>query len=150
MAEENSIRVGFGLRLKAARERRQLTQQQVADVFSVKKGTVSAWEMGGGVPDSLRLRRLAKLYGVSADALLWDDSLTPEAMQFAAQFDALSDRQQRAFRAMWLAYFEQAKEDTTVEENYGLPPGRSIAPPPIPDPGDMRADIAVIRPPSKR
>lgn len=99
----------------AARRARDLTQQEVADHFGVSKGTVSAWEKGGGVPDALRLARLAKLYRVTADSLLWDDALTMEAIQFGAQFDALTDRQRRTFRAMWLAYFEQAKTDGEVE-----------------------------------
>lgn len=113
------VRLGIAQRLKAARTARGLTQQEVADKFAVKKATVSAWETGAGAPDALRLRSLARLYDVSADALLWDDSLTPEAMRFAAQFDALSDKQQRSFRAMWLAYFEEAISDDAVEA--GMP-----------------------------
>ena len=60
----------FGARLKAAREHAQLTQQMVGDRFGVGKGTVSAWEAGTGDPGAARLYRIAKLYGVSVDALL--------------------------------------------------------------------------------
>lgn len=108
---------GFGLRLQAARKAKGLTQLQVAGLFGVEKATVSAWESGRGDPGALRLRRLAKLYDVSADALLWDDALSAEALRFAAQFDALTDKQQRAFRAMWLAYFEEAKPDELVSKH---------------------------------
>lgn len=114
---QDPVRIGIGQRLKAARLAKKMTQQQVAELFDVNKATVSAWETGAGAPDALRLRRLARLYDVSADAILWDDSLTTEAMRFAAQFDALSDKQQRSFRAMWLAYFEEAISDDGVEDS---------------------------------
>lgn len=72
----------FGARLQAAREAARLTQLQVASRFGVGKGTVSAWETGRGVPDAFVLRGLARLYGVSADSLLFDPlERTP---QFAA------------------------------------------------------------------
>lgn len=109
------IRLGIGQKLKASREAKGLTQQEVADKFGVKKATVSAWETGAGAPDAMRLRSLARLYDVSADALLWDDSLTPEAMKFAAQFDALTEQQRRTFKVMWMAVFEDALSDAGVE-----------------------------------
>lgn len=109
-------RRAFGQRLAAARELKRLTQQQVADRFSLNKATVSAWEKGRGVPDSLTLRDLSRLYGVSADALLWDDSLSLEAMQFAVEFDALNEQQKRTLYAMWMAYVRESASDADVEE----------------------------------
>lgn len=108
------------MRLKVAREASGRTQQHVADYFGVKKGTVSAWETGKGMPDAARLRALAKLYKMSSDAILFEDSLTSEAMQIGAQFDNLSDQQQKMFRALWLAYFEQATSDEEVSKR--MPP----------------------------
>lgn len=116
----DSTRVGIGLRLKVARENAGKTQLQVAEYFGVTKGTVSAWETGKGMPDAARLRALAKLYKISSDAILFEDSLTSEAMQLGAQFDNLNDQQQKMFRAMWLAYFEQAMSDEDVKRR--LPP----------------------------
>lgn len=134
------VRRGIGQRLKTAREQKGLTQQEVATKFDVNKATVSAWETGAGAPDAVRLRRLARLYDVSADALLWDDSLTTEAMRFAAQFDALNDRQQRSFRAMWLAYFEEAVSDANVEERMPITTGRREDDPPYALPRPIISD----------
>lgn len=119
---DDSVRKGIGLRLKAARTARDMTQQAVADYFGVKKATVSAWEKGHGMPDAARLRSLSKLYKVSTDAILYEDSLSEEAMQFAAQFDALREDQQKMFRVLWLAYFEQAKSDDDVSKHMPLLP----------------------------
>lgn len=112
------IRRGFGMRLKAARTHAKFTQQEVADLFEVKKATVSAWEQGGGDPGVFKLRRLAKLYNVSADALLWDDSLTNDALQVAAQFDALTETQKRAFRVAWTTFVATAASDERVAETF--------------------------------
>ena len=124
MTEDEQLRTGLGQRLAAARKARGLTQDQVAAALDTKKGTVSAWEKARGVPDALRLARLAKRYETTADLLLWDTAPTMEAIRFAVQFDALNDRQQRAFKAMWLAYFEQAASDEHVAEHLGAVPAK--------------------------
>ena len=123
MGTPDRTREGFGMRLKAAREAKDLTQQQVADKFDVKKATVSAWENGVGVPDALRLRQLAKLYGVSADALLWENALSNEAMQVAADFDSLNESQRKTFRAVWLAFIQNAASDEDVANHIKAPKG---------------------------
>jgi transcriptional regulator with XRE-family HTH domain len=108
-------RQGVGLRLKAERERNGLSQAEVAKRLDVSKGTVSAWETGLGDPGIYRLRELSLLYGVAADALLWEDSLTPDAMKFAADFDSLTERQKSTFRAVWMAFVREAATDGEVE-----------------------------------
>lgn len=114
--EIDPIRRGLGLRLASARKDKKLTQDYVAEQFSLNKATVSAWETGRGVPDALTLRSLAKLYDTSADALLWEDSLTPEAMRIAAEFDSLTDKQQRTFRTVFMAYVRDSAGDGEVED----------------------------------
>lgn len=106
---------GLGGRLKAARVSAGHTQDSAAVALGLKKATFSSWETGRNIPDSITLGRLAKLYNVTADALIWDEAISMEAIRFAVQFDNLNDRQQRAFRAMWMAYFEQAISDEEMD-----------------------------------
>lgn len=113
---DDPIRVAFGQRLAAARNLKRYTQEDIAQKFDVKKGTVSAWEKGRGDPGVFRLRALAKLYEVSADALLWDSAPSIEAMQMAAQFDGLTPQQQSTLKAVWMAYVDNAASDETVEQ----------------------------------
>lgn len=128
MGTEDPIRKGFGMRLKAARERQGLTQQFVADLFEVTKGTVSAWETGGGDPGVFRLRALAKLYQQSADALLWDDSLSMDSMRVAAMYDNLSDEKRKKFDLMVMSHFADALTDGEVEDKWKeTPAGRELA-----------------------
>jgi transcriptional regulator with XRE-family HTH domain len=113
--KQDPVRQGVGLRLKAAREAKDLSQKDVAARFGVGHATVSAWETGIGDPGIYRLKELANLYGVAADALLLEDSLTPDAMKFAAEFDALSEKQRSTFRAVWVAFVKEAVSDGYVE-----------------------------------
>lgn len=115
--EIDPTRRGLGMRLASARQAKGLTQDDIAKRFSINKATVSAWETGRGDPGVFRLRELSKLYDVSADALLWEDSLTPDAMKVAAQFDGLTERQKRTFYAMWMAYVQESASDAHVEES---------------------------------
>ncbi len=109
-------RVGFGMRLKSARENKGFTQADIATKFSINKATVSAWETGRGDPGVFRLRELAKLYDVSADALMWEDSLSPDALKIAAEFDGLTEKQKSTLRALWLAYISESSSDAHVED----------------------------------
>lgn len=134
MGTEDPTRKDFGLRLKAAREMRGMTQQFVADLFEVGKGTVSAWETGGGDPGVYRLRRLAKLYDVTADSLLWDETPSRDAMKIAVQFDAFNPAKQEKFMAMWTTHFVEAATDGEVEQGFKeKSAGRYRAPDPIVD-----------------
>jgi Zn-dependent peptidase ImmA (M78 family)/transcriptional regulator with XRE-family HTH domain len=56
----------MGIRLRAARERRNLSQQTVADALSLPRTAVTNIETGGRAVSTLELTKLASLYGLSA------------------------------------------------------------------------------------
>ena len=56
--------------LKEHRTRCQMTQEFVADHLGVSRQAVSKWENGTSDPSTSNLLALAKLYGISAEALL--------------------------------------------------------------------------------
>lgn len=68
----------FGENLKSARLRAGLTQLQIAEALGVTASTYCGYETGKRQPDLSRLRRLAQLLHVSADALLSLPSNSPE------------------------------------------------------------------------
>lgn len=142
MEKVDSTRRGLGLRLKAAREAKGLTQTQVGSRFGVDKGTVSAWETGRGVPDAIRLRELARLYGVSADAILWENSISHEAMQLATEFDHLNAAEKATWRLLWLGFAAR-----TSEAGENLP----MAPEETPTAEEKRlAENTLLRPAAKK
>ena len=112
---DEAERRALGSRLKAARELKNLSGQVVADHLGVKKATISAWESGRNMPNPFALRAMAKLYGQSVDALLWDGALSAEALMIAARFDALTDSQQKKLEALWMAFITDSATDAQVE-----------------------------------
>lgn len=61
----------IGPRLKAARESARFTQQDAADELGVTKGALSAWENDKNFPQLQMFMDLCRLYGASADAILF-------------------------------------------------------------------------------
>jgi transcriptional regulator with XRE-family HTH domain len=61
----------FGQRLRTAREKNQLTQEQVADHLSITKGMVSQYETGRSTPTFENLAKLAQLFHASVTWLLF-------------------------------------------------------------------------------
>ena len=63
-------------RFKAARMSAHLSQKEAALSLGIKPPSMSSWESGGTKPTLENLTAMAKLYGVSVDYLLGDDSAT--------------------------------------------------------------------------
>lgn len=62
--------VDFGKRLREFRERKKLTQKEVAVKIGVSEQAVSKWENGICLPDIYNLKLLARVLNVSVDCLL--------------------------------------------------------------------------------
>lgn len=60
----------FGTRLKQARTRKKLTQNDVADKLGIDYTTISKYENNKSQPDNEILRELADMYEVSLDWLI--------------------------------------------------------------------------------
>lgn len=68
--EKKEMRCSLGDVLRAERTRCKMTQEFVAESLGVSRQAVSKWENGNADPSTSNLLALAKLYGVSAEALL--------------------------------------------------------------------------------
>ncbi|WP_119325436.1 helix-turn-helix transcriptional regulator [Companilactobacillus musae] len=64
----------FGNRLKQERQKKQMTQQKVADDLNVSRQTISSWETENSYPDIESLIQLSNYYQVSLDTLLKEDT----------------------------------------------------------------------------
>ena len=64
--------VAIGARIKAARERVHLTQEQLAEIVDISPTHMSVIERGVKTPKLDTFIRIANAFGVSADALLQD------------------------------------------------------------------------------
>ena len=61
----------MGERLKAARKKKKMTAEQLADRLGVTKAAVSAWENDRAYPGVDNLMGICEYLEVSADHLLW-------------------------------------------------------------------------------
>ncbi|WP_227437344.1 MULTISPECIES: helix-turn-helix domain-containing protein [unclassified Clostridioides] len=57
-------------RIKEERLKLNLNQVELAKIFNVTKQTVSNWESGNRIPDTLMLTKLADFFNISVDSLL--------------------------------------------------------------------------------
>lgn len=56
--------------LKTLRQKRGLSQEQLAEALGTSRQTISKWESGAALPDAINLLSLSDYFGVSTDALL--------------------------------------------------------------------------------
>ena len=63
----------FAEKLKEARTRAGLSQEQLAEKISVSRSAVAKWETGKGLPDIENIKAISHLLDVSIDALLSDE-----------------------------------------------------------------------------
>ena len=55
------------------RNKKQLTQQQLADKLNVSHHTISKWECGNNIPSVEDLKQLAQIFGLTLDELTNDN-----------------------------------------------------------------------------
>lgn len=70
-------------RMKIARKRARLTQQQAGDAIGIGRTAVAHWEGGRSTPDHDNLVKAAQVYGVTVEWLLDDTTDQPPGDQGA-------------------------------------------------------------------
>ena len=63
-----------GRKIAEARKQKKLTQEQLADLMSVTRQSISRWESDQSYPEMEKLVHLAEILGVSCDYMLNDNS----------------------------------------------------------------------------
>lgn len=70
---KGEVTVTIGSKLKQARLKKELTQENVANILNVSRTTISNWEVGRSYPDLESIVALSDLYNISLDELLRED-----------------------------------------------------------------------------
>ena len=90
--------------LKGARLAAGFTQAQVATLLNRKPQVVGHWETGYAQPDANTLFELCDIYGISIDEAFGkkgnQETLSPEALEFARRFDKLDAHGKRVVSAV--------------------------------------------------
>ena len=76
----------LGEKIREARRKCGLSQEQLADKMSVSRSAVAKWETDKGLPDVGNLKILARLLNVSVDYLL-DEGVAADALVIRERYD---------------------------------------------------------------
>lgn len=113
----------IGSILKAARERKHLTQQKVMDLTGIHRKSLSGYENNVAQPDLATFATLIVLYGLSADTVLEikpdpsDIFLDPFDEQILSCFHNLDEQHQKEFMVQLsaLVKYLNNKKGTTLK-----------------------------------
>ena len=86
--------VEFGVRLKALRKEKRLTQKQLASMIGVQHSVISFYEVGDRIPSVEIIIKLAAVLHVSADYLLGIEK------KDTIDISGLSDEDKKLIRSM--------------------------------------------------
>lgn len=97
--------------LKRLRSEKGLRQEELAKYIGISVQSVSKWERGEALPDTIFLPRIAEFYGVTVDELMGVGKIRREAeiKKFKAEFDSLGERKE---------YFAQMKLARSIYADY--------------------------------
>ena len=91
--------MSIGEKITMQRKIRGMSQEALANEMDVTRQAVSRWETGDATPDVDKVIQLSKLFGVSTDYLLIDDSddvqVTPGVPAPAQPANAARENRQR-------------------------------------------------------
>jgi len=96
-----------GAAIRALREKKRLTQHQLAEKLCVSDKAISKWETGLSVPDAGMLVRIAGALDTTVNDLLGEEE-PEQGRDLAAELEALNrqlaEREERS-RRRWRAFF---------------------------------------------
>ena len=75
----------FHEKLQELRKRKELTQEELAEVLFVSRAAISKWESGRGYPNIDSLKAISKFFGVTIDELLSGEELLTIAEEDSRQ-----------------------------------------------------------------
>ena len=96
------IHMTLGENLRRLRMEKGLSQEEAAQVLFVSRQSVSKWENNQAEPGVANLRALARLYGVTLDQLLSEESESPEMSGPGEGQSVPASEEKRAGRAYLL------------------------------------------------
>ena len=86
--------MSIGTTIKRLRRERSITQEQLAEIFSVSRQTISKWESGNCLPDASKYKPLCEILGITVNELFSGERLNYETENEAKDYlvDLLASR----------------------------------------------------------
>lgn len=102
----------FGEKLKEARKKIGLSQEQFAEKLNISRSAVAKWESNIGIPDVSNLKSIAKLLNVSIDSLLDVETDTSAEADTSTETDTSAEADTSADAAV------QIETDASIENSF--------------------------------
>lgn len=99
----------FCERLKILRKQNGYTQEYLASLLGVTAGSIGLYEQNRREPDNDTVKKLAKIFGVSADYLLGLDELSDNFTYALYNEETLTEEQKDAIYQMYKIFQESNK-----------------------------------------
>ena len=114
-APAGEARIDLAQRLQSTRVAKRMTLEAAAECAGIPASELADIESGAREPSVWVMGDLAKCYGYTVDALLWESALSPEAVALAAEYDHMQPAQQAAVRTILLAFGVVGVSNADVE-----------------------------------
>ena len=115
MAKNDETGITLGEKLKSARKRVGLTQEQLAEKLLVSRQAITKWEADKGMPDIENLKRISKLLDISIDYLL-DSGENIDLSVMREEINLDDYAYTRKYKGRWSK--KSGKKDMVVMEKY--------------------------------
>ena len=103
--------MSIGNKIADTRKKKNLTQEQLADLLKVTRQSVSRWESDQTYPDMDKIVFLAEILDVSCDYLLTDKTISKEVGKDVSQSAITRLLFSAKGKQIKLAFYEDAKDD---------------------------------------
>ena len=100
----------FAERVKAEKEKHNLTTTQLAEKLGINKSRISMWETNGTIPRQDMLLKLCTLFNVSSDYLLGNE-VDMKYLQSSANFQNLILQTWKKRTIFWMRLLQRFLEE---------------------------------------
>lgn len=115
--------VGYQDQLKTLRKKRNMSQQQLAEIIGVEQPTIQRWESGKRVPDLDNLQALARALGTTPGSLLDGDTVVSIGPTLFIKGEVAAGVWQAAAEwpeGDWQTFTGRSDVDARIEHRFGL------------------------------
>ena len=118
--------MGFAEKLVRYRKAAKMTQESLAERCNVTRQAVAKWEKGESLPDVYLIARLASMFGVSIEDLIWSkDTATMENRKYYVREVEEADKRdfcllmrEHRYLGVFLRLIDEDNLDTNVDDIY--------------------------------
>jgi len=104
-------------RIRLYRQQKNLSQAELAEISGINNKSLSRYELDTSIPPADALKAIADALGVSADALLSDDTIAIKDIELLKRFQAIQEMESDD-KTMVVKFLDLAIRDAKAKKAY--------------------------------